>query len=92
MSIRSMKTDLKLTKETNQAASPIQVTEYSARIGALNFLAIQTRPDISYAISTLSQFMSNPNESHWSALERVFAYIKKTPNRGPTYVRGEMNF
>ena len=29
--------------------------------------------------------MINPNESHWKALERVFAYIKATPNRGPTY-------
>jgi hypothetical protein len=87
-----MKTDAKLTKEANETASPRDVTEYSARVGALNFLAIQSRPDISYAISTLSQFMSNPNASHWSAIERVFAYIKGTPTRGPTYTKAGSDF
>jgi hypothetical protein len=87
-----MKTDAKLTKKANETASPRDITEYSARVRALNFLAIQTRPDISYAISTLSQFISNPNDSHWSALKRAFAYIKKTPTRGPTYTKGNTVF
>ena len=51
----------------------------------MNFLAIQSKPDISYATSTLSKFMTNPNESHWAALERIFAYFKGTPKLGPTY-------
>jgi hypothetical protein len=87
-----MKTDAKLTKEANETASPRDVTEYSARIRALNFLAIQSRPDISYAISILSQFISNPNASHWSAIKRVFAYIKGTPTRGPTYTKAGSDF
>jgi hypothetical protein len=37
------------------------------------------------AVLILSQFMTNPNESHWKALERVFAYIKVTPNRDSIY-------
>src|SRR6266536_2367271 len=87
-----IKTDAKHTKETNETASPRDVTEYSARVRSLNFLAIQTRPDISYSISTLSQFMSNPNGSHWSALERVFVYIKRTPAKDPTYINTGNDF
>jgi hypothetical protein len=80
-----MRVDANLVKETTLQASKQQIADYDARIGSLNFLSIQTRPDISLAVSILSQFMTNPNESHWKALERVFAYIKATPNRGPTY-------
>jgi hypothetical protein len=29
--------------------------------------------------------MTNPNESHWAAFERIFAYLKRTPKLGPTY-------
>jgi hypothetical protein len=87
-----MRTDAKLTKEANKIVSPRDVTEYSARVRALNFLAIQFRPDISYAILTLSQFMSNPNASYWNAIKRVFAYIKGTPTRGPIYTKGSNDF
>ena len=36
--------------------------------------------------------MSNLNASYWSAIERVFAYIKGTPTRGPTYTKGSNDF
>jgi hypothetical protein len=35
---------------------------YSSLVGALLFLAVCTRPDISYAVGTLSKFISNPGE------------------------------
>ncbi len=38
----------------------------------------QTRPDIAYAVSTLSQFAHNPNDTHWKALKRVFRYVRGT--------------
>ena len=40
-----------------------------------------TRPDLSYAIHTLSQFMSNPHTLHMQAAERVLRYIKATPGQ-----------
>src|SRR5450432_2484648 len=36
--------------------------------------------------------MSNPNASHWSAIERVFIYIKETPTRDPIYTKGSNDF
>jgi hypothetical protein len=33
------------------------------------YLASATRPDISFAVSKLSQISSNPGDDHWYALE-----------------------
>ena len=35
-----------------------------------------TRPDISYALSTVSQFMHNPGEKHMQAVMRIISYLK----------------
>ena len=46
------------------------------------YLASATRPDISFAVSKLSQFVSNPGDIHWGALERVLRYLKGTMSYG----------
>ena len=47
-------------------------TPYREAIGSLMYTAIATRPDITYTISTLSQFLDNPCKIHWEAAKRVF--------------------
>jgi hypothetical protein len=42
------------------------------------YLASATRPDISFAVSKLGRFVSNPRDEHWKALERVMRYLKGT--------------
>jgi len=51
---------------------------YSQIIGSLMYLASATRPDISFAVSKLSRFVSNSGDDHWRALERVLRYLKGT--------------
>jgi hypothetical protein len=58
---------------------------YSQIIGSPMYLANATRPDISYAVSKLSRFVSNPGEDHWQALERVLRYLKGTMSYGIHY-------
>jgi hypothetical protein len=58
---------------------------YSQIIGSLMYLASATRPGISYAVSKLSRFVSNPGEDHWQALERVSRYLKGTMSYGIHY-------
>ena len=55
---------------------------YSQIIGSLMYLASATRLDISFAVSKLSRFVSNPGDTHWSALERVLRYLKGTMTYG----------
>ena len=49
------------------------------------YLASATRPDISYAVSKLSRFVSNLGDDHWHALERVLRYLKGTMTYGIHY-------
>jgi hypothetical protein len=48
---------------------------YSQMIGSLIYLSSTTRPDISFAMSKLSWFTSNPGDGHWRVLERVMHYL-----------------
>ena len=50
------------------------------------YLASVTRPNISFAVSKLSWFVSNPGDNHWRALERVLRYLKGTMSYGIHYI------
>lgn len=44
-----------------------------------------TRPDISYAVSVVSQFMNSPCDIHWDVVVRILRYIKRAPGKGLVY-------
>ena len=53
-------------------------TPYRELVGSLNYLAVATRPDISFAVGHLASFLDCYREEHWSAAIRVLRYIKGT--------------
>lgn len=57
---------------------------YRRLIGKLLYLNM-TRPDISYAIQQLSQFLHQPRAPHFSAALHVLKYLKGTLNVGLFY-------
>ncbi|KAM3210839.1 hypothetical protein ACQJBY_064630 [Aegilops geniculata] len=52
-------------------------TRYRHLVGSLVYLAV-TRPDISYPVHILSQFVSAPTSIHYSHLLRVLRYLRGT--------------
>jgi hypothetical protein len=58
---------------------------YSQIIGSLMYMASTTRPNIAYAVSKLSRFVSYPGSEHWRALERIMCYLVGTMNYGIYY-------
>uniref|UniRef100_A0A3Q7FMC0 Reverse transcriptase Ty1/copia-type domain-containing protein n=1 Tax=Solanum lycopersicum TaxID=4081 RepID=A0A3Q7FMC0_SOLLC len=57
------------------------ITPYQRLVGKLLYATI-TRPDISYAVQTLSQFMQSPKKSHMEAATRVIRYLKGSIGQG----------
>ncbi len=45
----------------------------------------ETRFDIAYAVSTVSQFASNPTSEHLAAVKRIFRYPRKYLSNGITF-------
>ncbi|GAV61385.1 hypothetical protein CFOL_v3_04912 [Cephalotus follicularis] len=52
-------------------------TLYRQLVGSLIYLTV-TRPDIAYAVHLVSQFMSAPRTTHFSAVLRILRYLKGT--------------
>ena len=65
----------------------IDPTPYRKLVGSLQYLAF-TRPDVSFAVNRLAQFMHSPSEIHWQALKRVLLYLKGTIHHGLFLKRG----
>ena len=51
---------------------------YQNLVGSLNHLAMMTRPDITKAVQTVSQFSSNPGMKHWNATLHIVKYLCTT--------------
>ena len=58
---------------------------YASAVGSLMYAMVCTRPDIAHAVGLLSRFMSNPGKEHWTAVKRVFRYLRGTSDYGLCY-------
>jgi histone deacetylase 1/2 len=56
-------------------------SEYRSVVGGLQYLTI-TRPDISYAVNHVCQFVQSPREPHGSAVKRILRYVSHTSTYG----------
>lgn len=57
------------------------ISHYRSLIGRLLYLTI-TRPDISFVVHKLSQFVAQPCSSHLQAIHHLLRYLKRTPGQG----------
>ena len=49
------------------------------------YLALASCPNITYSVNQLAQFTSNPKAMLWTAVKRIFRYLKQTKNAKLTY-------
>ncbi|XP_019154689.1 PREDICTED: uncharacterized protein LOC109151225 [Ipomoea nil] len=79
---KSLSTPAAVTKSATPTTDPYEnPTQYRRLAGALQYLTI-TRPDLSYAVNRLCQFMHTPTDEHWAMLKRVLHYVKGTITHG----------
>ena len=66
----------------------MDATGYKQMIRSLMYL-VNTRPDICFAVNTLSQYMVEPRSVHWIGAKHVLRYIAGSMDFGLDYVRGD---
>lgn len=74
-----MEQHLKLTADSGEPLS--DPSPYRRLIGRLIYLTI-SRPDITFAVNLLSQFMQTPRVPHLDAATRILRYLKGTASHG----------
>lgn len=65
-----------------------QAERYRMMVGSLQYLTL-TRPDITFAVNQVSQFMQTPLVHHMEAVKRILRYVKGTIHHGVTLWRSD---
>ncbi|MBW0549204.1 hypothetical protein O181_088919 [Austropuccinia psidii MF-1] len=73
--------DLPETKLQTSQGILIEQKWYQSIIGSLNYLALRTRPDLSYAVGYLARYSGSPQQEHWGALKYLLDYLKHTEEK-----------
>ena len=54
-----------------------EATTYRSIVGGLQYLLV-TRPDLSFAVNKVCEYMQTPRHPHWSAVKRILRYVSST--------------
>ena len=88
----STPSDPSLTLEKATDKCKIFNTEiYQSAVGSLLYLCTKTRPDITFSVCNVAKFCSKPTFTHWSAVKRIFRYLKGTIDYGLLYSKQDLN-
>ncbi|GJW77490.1 retrotransposon protein, putative, ty1-copia subclass [Tanacetum coccineum] len=58
---------------------------YANAVGSLMYLMVCMRPDIAYAVSVVSRYLTNPGRNHCEAVKWILKYLRGTVNMGLVY-------
>jgi histone deacetylase 1/2 len=78
----------KITAREGELLGPEDSTNYRSMVGVLQYLTL-TRPDISYAVNKVCQYLHAPTAIHYSAAKRILRYIKHTLSFGLTFLHSK---
>jgi len=59
-------------------------------VEGLQYLTI-TRPDTSFAVNRVCQFIQHPTDKHWGAIKRILKYFKGSINLGLHFQKSSRN-
>ncbi|GJS91064.1 hypothetical protein Tco_0773700 [Tanacetum coccineum] len=71
--------------ETDEELEKMSRVPYASAIGSIMYAMTCTRPDVSFALSMVSQHQQNPGEGHWTAVKNILKYLRNTKDRFLVY-------
>jgi hypothetical protein len=71
----------KLSLSDGDSLTSDDATNYHSVVGALQYLTL-TRPDVSFSVNKVCQFLHAPTMAHWSAVKHILSYLHGTCGLG----------
>ena len=68
-------TSVKLVKASEDTNS-VDQRLYQSAVGSLLYLSTGTRPDITYAVSSVAKYFGKPINKHWIAVKRIMQHLQ----------------
>ena len=68
----------------------MKMIPYALTIGSIMYAILYTRPNVSYALSLMSRYQSNPGENNWKIVKNILKYLRRTKNVFPVYKRHKL--
>ncbi|KAK8926133.1 hypothetical protein KSP39_PZI018401 [Platanthera zijinensis] len=83
------KLSAEMCPKTHEDIEDMAKVPYASAVGSLMYAMVCTRPDIAQAVGVLSRYMAKPGKEHWSAVKRVFRYLRGTSDYSICYEGAE---
>ncbi|WVZ49109.1 hypothetical protein U9M48_000490 [Paspalum notatum var. saurae] len=71
----------KLLKNQGTTLNGEDQFRYRSIVGGLQYLTL-TRPDLSFAVNRVCQYIQSPTDAHWAAVKRILRFVKGTADNG----------
>ena len=82
-----LKADVLPAREDEATLDNQRHKQYRSIIGSLLYLAVCTRPDISFSVSVLARQVHAPTARHMALLKRILRFVSGTVSNGLKYPR-----
>ncbi|RVW18012.1 Retrovirus-related Pol polyprotein from transposon TNT 1-94 [Vitis vinifera] len=80
-----------MRNHTDEEVEYMKSVPYSSVVGSLMYAMVCTRPDLAFAVSVVSRFMSNPGKAHWEAVKWIMRYLKGSSSVCLVYGNGDVS-
>lgn len=86
---KGVKTPISNQLDISVSQDHVNNVPYREIIGSLMYISLGSRPDITYAVSYLSQFLDKPTIEAWKAAKHVLRYLRETKHLNLCYYKND---
>ena len=79
-----------LCSQTQDERTRMNMIPYASAIGSIMYTMLCTRPYVSYALSVMSIYQSDPGMGHWVAVKNILKCLRKTKDVFLIYRDGDL--
>ena len=63
----------------------MEMIPYASMVGSVMYTMVCSRPDLAYAVSMISRYMSCLGKPHWQTVKWLLQYLASTRSLGLVY-------